>query len=376
MSKKKVSNFIYIDYGSNGNAGYYSKAILDAIDTNFRITAFLHKEHKREYKKIKVYSIFCFFYENIKLIKPLLNVYKTIDLGISFLFIIFYTFVKSLKNKQIIIINLYQSFIHYYFLILVIKKFSKVCLVIHDGNEHNSRSNYPKFLMSNRDKIINASDLLIFHGSETKKILYKFKKTLVEIPFPFEKPKKITKLFLKKDEIIKFLFIGNIREEKGVKNLLKAWEILGEIKQKAQLTIAGNNTIALKIDQSKRNDINFKIGFLSDELFEKLISESHYIVLPYLKGTTNSGIFSVVTSQLKPSITSNIELFKNSIFSIKELRFENSIKSLALLFENTIINHKEKYKSYVDFIIEKHHIQNQNYRKKLLKGFNAIIEKN
>ena len=83
-----------------------------------------------------------------------------------------------------------------------------------------------------------------------------------------------------------------------------------------------------------------------------------------------------MTSQLKPSITSNIELFKNSIFSIKELRFENSIKSLALLFENTIINHKEKYKSYVDFIIEKHHIQNQNYKKKLLKGFNAIIEKN
>ena len=159
---------------------------------------------------------------------------------------------------------------------------------------------------------------------------------------------------------VKFLFIGHIRKEKGINNLITAWSSLDtEAIGKAYLTIAGNDDLNLGEKAINLTNCVTKFGYLDDKEFESLIKDSDYIVLPY-HGGTNSGVLAVASSFGKPCITSMIPCFSQSQFFLKDLSFRHP-EELPSLLSNVIEQHLIKYDTYRDFLLSINEIYQRDF---------------
>jgi len=111
----------------------------------------------------------------------------------------------------------------------------------------------------------------------------------------------------------RFLFIGHLRQEKGIAVLLEAWARFRQARQDVELVIAGNIPPGCQYDltAAPERGIRLLTRYLSDEEYVNLIRESDCVVLPYLRGT-NSAVVSTVLAARKNLIVSDIPMFKSN----------------------------------------------------------------
>jgi glycosyltransferase involved in cell wall biosynthesis len=187
------------------------------------------------------------------------------------------------------------------------------------------------------------------------------------IRFPVEN-RRMSKV-RQRDGQVKFLFIGHLRKEKGIINLIKAWSLLNPADVSvANLTIAGSDFLNMGSDAVNLPNCTTKFGYIDDEEFEALIEDTDYVVLPY-EGGTNSGVLSTATSYEKPCITSNIPCFSQSQYFLEDLSFRNP-DDLQPMIARVINTHADKYDNYVAFLRSK----NIDYQKDFDEDINQMYK--
>lgn len=332
---------IYIDYASKGNSGAYSIETLKPCTVN--ATAFLHfKCPDLPFYHIKVFRIFSalnsFFVPRI-----LNNLYKCIDLYFSFFIIYLWSIQQKSKYDLVFWVQFHQSFHAYKWLFKKLSTFGKLVVTVHDAVE--LKHNYPSIVMSKRDDILKYSNLLVVHNSDSVNKLSYLNIPFLRMPFPLLEHNCRSRT-AKDNSIVKFLFIGHVRQEKGLDTLIAAWRDLpSDALDRACLTIAGTGANQSGINFSQILSCKVYSEYLSDEKFSHFISDAHYVVLPY-RGGTNSGVMSEASALEVPCITTNLPVFTESPFYLENL----NVKDTAFLSEfllSTIEKHKNHYYEYV-----------------------------
>ena len=172
----------------------------------------------------------------------------------------------------------------------------------------------------------------------------------------------------------KFLFIGVMREEKGVQILVDAWKKLGN-NFNGELVIAGFKPQNVQIDFSKLNDFkNFKLIMksLSDNEYSNLIKETDYAIFPYLK-VGNSGVLSTVVSLNKVPITTKLKVFVDSEFVNEDLICEvNNVDDLAKKIKEVSNNHQSNYINYTKKIEENLNKNKKDFYKNVIEAYKKI----
>jgi len=108
----------------------------------------------------------------------------------------------------------------------------------------------------------------------------------------------------------RFLFVGHLRAEKGADLLVRAWRHAYPSIPGASLMVAGLAPPGVEAPIADRAaGLEVINGYIDQALYVRLISEADCVVLPYVAGT-NSAILSNVVSLGKPSIVSDIEMFR------------------------------------------------------------------
>lgn len=368
MKEKKI---IHIDYGTRGDAGLYLIRIIENLKENFPgQSAYVHVDFYGEFNDVKVFK----FFERYTKIIPfnfLKKVYKFFNLYTSFFKIILNIKKDSYMHECYVVVSLFQSFWIYQYFIDKVSKFAKVIVIVHDAVE--LKSSYPKFLMTKRDRILKNSYALLVHGESSIKILEYLNKKMFSFPFPLYKTKYSANR--NDNEKITILFIGHIREEKGLDLLLDAWGRICNKYSNIELRVRGSMALTeSKINFVDFSTVNIRIAFLTDEEFREEIADSDYVALPY-RGGTNSAVFSVAVSLGKPCITSDIPLFTQSSFSIPELMFKaGDEKELTELLSRVILEHSKKYREYINYLDKRVAEYEQIFKNDLNVAFNAILK--
>jgi len=204
-----------------------------------------------------------------------------------------------------------------YWIIMYIKKYSKVIYTSHDAFTHHVESEYKGMFV----KILKIVDQVIVHTRTSKRNLTDFiagekieiiKHGLLRLDKYCKKEFDTNKL--KKDlnienEII-FSALGSMEYYKGTDILLEAWHTSEALRKskKVKLIIAGKNKMGLKRKNIRDDNIIFIDRFISDEEFIALIKLSDVILLPYRKISQSGLLLSAISEEKKVLVSTAGEL--------------------------------------------------------------------
>jgi glycosyltransferase involved in cell wall biosynthesis len=147
---------------------------------------------------------------------------------------------------------------------------------------------------------------------------------------------------------IRFLFLGYIRQYKGVDLLIESFQRLHNIgARRVELLIAGScdnwEYYRPLITSSER--IKTRIELIPNKDIPDLVSSCHYVILPYTDGT-QSGILNLAYRYNKPVIVSDIDAFKQFVVegSTGFMFHSKSSDSLTAVIRDTILQHDKRYR--------------------------------
>lgn len=196
---------------------------------------------------------------------------------------------------------------------LVKTKGVKVVWTVHNLINHESKN--PKLELKFRRLLAKQADLLCFHSKEAQELVYREYKLGPETPYtitqhacyptstsydPSETDSILSQFGVSRDKFV-YLFFGQIRKYKGVKQLIEAFRELDDAN--VQLVIAGHIVPSEEewITTEARKDprIVLENRFLADAELERLIMACNIVVLPYAR-TLSSGSALMAISYGKP----------------------------------------------------------------------------
>jgi glycosyltransferase involved in cell wall biosynthesis len=316
----KPTLLVHIDYGSQGSAGLYIERLLKAPTSFDEVEAFVHHDYAGDGGAAAVHRIFGRRSANMKL-RALQGLYKWIDLYSCFFSIWMQLRRRSRSRRMVVVISLFQSFRAYEWLFRRLRPLGKLVVIVHDAVEH--AHSYPALVMSPREDILAHAHKLIAHSDDAKRKLERYGRPVSVMPFPPMKPDSRGEKGRSGVGLVRFLFIGHIKAEKGVDRLVKVWRSLPEsVVQRCSLTIAGSLSSDVPPDFDGLRNATIRVGFLGDEEFVGLIEAADCLLFPYIGGT-NSGVYSISCSMAKPSIVSSLPVFSESPFYPASLSFDS-----------------------------------------------------
>ncbi|MCL1863983.1 MAG: glycosyltransferase [Defluviitaleaceae bacterium] len=347
MNKPKL---VHIFYNSAGNGGLYIKPIYDALCNDYVQKCYVNYYYPKAYENFeRTFFKFTERNENNPYIRLFfLDILRKIARYIEL----------KLENAKMIrsMVKFEPDIVNYSLMNMpdsmeFIKRIKKslpkatILVTCHDVTPFESTKGI------NYQCIYNLSDFLLTHTQNAIEILQNEysvdKNKIIYHPFPLINLLEINNI---KNKIIPnkspiFLFIGAIREEKGVQHLVDAWELLGE-DFNAELVIAGFRPSNVFIDFTKiekHKNVNLKIAYLSDEDYINLVSQADYVVFPYTK-VGNSGVLSTAVSLSKVPIVSRLPTFTESLYYQEHLCFEpGNVKDLVNCLRRTRDTFTESY---------------------------------
>lgn len=367
----KKSLAIHIDYGSKGNSGLYMHEILANLEGDFDCEAYLHSQYEYQ-SKGKIHKVFDKYssYLNVEKLK---QVYKLIDLYYVLIrLLIRVLFIRD--RKVYLFMSLYEPFSIYKFFLRFARLNKGVTNIatVHDAEP--LFNNYPAIIMTSQNEIIYYSHFLIVHTDDSMQKLSALGKTMFKCPFPLMKLNEVKEP--KVNSCIKFLFLGYLRKEKGVDLLIDAWSYIEKKFTNVQLTIAGGVPFGLQYEFDKLNKSKLLLHYIPDELYAKLIHDCDYGILPYTGGT-NSGIVSTMASMDKPTITSDLPMFKESAFVLPQLLFKTGdLTSLQEKISETIQSHLNNYPGLMREIKTRNNSYSNQFKIELNHTYNQIFSSN
>jgi len=328
--------FVY--YSTAGNSGLYLNSIYEALKNRWDVTLAVNYYYPFDSENTK--KIYFKYTENTDENKWLKKINKKIRKVIR-LFELVIGYVKTLievrKIKpEILNYSLVNMPFTEWFLrgVKLVSKNTKIVVTCHDVIPFQSTS-HVKY-----DVIYNMAHFLLVHNEasiESLQNYYKIdNKKILKHPFPLMDVNSMINLDKRKiNKVSKFLFIGVLREEKGVDILIDAWKKFNN-NSEVKLTIAGF------LPEGVNLNFNEIVGFenvkiilkkLSDYEYTSLINDNDCVILPY-KQVGNSGVLSTIASMNRVVISSELPAFIESGFVNKKLVFENeNSKDLVNIIE-------------------------------------------
>lgn len=190
-----------------------------------------------------------------------------------------------------------------------------------------------------KKRIYDLADYYLVHTEKSKQELrdlfnVRDEQVLMHL-FPLMDLSKMDKENKIEDIKYDFLFIGHMRQEKGIPLLIRAWETFHKNYPNACLCIAGNpyyykEYLSKRKDWCVKNGIDLKLGFINDDDYIKIVKSSKCVVFPYTGGT-NSGVISTVVSLGRDVITSDLGMFADNQFVPNENMFKTgNVDSLVM----------------------------------------------
>lgn len=280
------------------------------------------------------------------------NVLNILWFPVKYLNILFFL----IKNKKYSIVHIhgasYISFYRKYAIFLIVKYLlgRKVVYHIHGGAYHKFENDSSFFLKQMIHHMMDKSDAIICLSENWSKY-YKtnFHPIKVFVLNNIIQEPNSGKIWIDKN-VIQFLFLGKISEEKGVFDLIESVHKNKDFLQgKVKIIIGGDgetDRLMSKINQLKIFKIIEFVGWVSGEEKDKLLAESDIFLLPsYYEGLPISILEAM--SYKMPIISTDVggipTIVKNDIngFLIKAGDKEALFAEMKFFIEN-----REKIKEY------------------------------
>lgn len=375
MSKKVY----HIYYNTAGNSGLYLNPIHNALKDIYEQKFFVNKYYPLDIPNF------------IRLFFPLTeknenNIHKHI-LKFNFIRKVLRFFeLKYGNNKMLNIIKKEQpDIINYSFtnmpdVLSILKKLKSVSpksiliITCHDVLPFSS-TNHISY-----QKVYNLADFLMVHNINSIHILREtyniVEKKILYHPFPLIDLSILqNKVTVKTNKQPVFLFIGVMREEKGVQYLVNAWNKLGE-GFPAQLIIAGfkpeNVSINFKQIQSFSN-VKLLVKALTDAEYFNLVSMCDYVIFPYTQ-VGNSGVLSTIVSLNKIPVTTQLNTFMESPYVLNELSCKpKDVDELINLISRVTFSFHNKIDEQKLYVAEALNNANRNFALMVRKAYNKCL---
>ncbi|WP_341221447.1 glycosyltransferase family 4 protein [Polaribacter atrinae] len=332
--RKKI-DLLHVYAGTRGASGLYLDEIYNALKCKYKQEVIVSAFYPFSYGKKWFYR-----YSDISSIKlNILNI-NIIRKAVRFCELIL-TLIRTfiyIKIKKIRFVNYGLTSdlkIELFFIkLLKFKSDVKIIVTCHDVLPFGSDN--PIILskkIAKKKNFFDIADFLLIHNENSKKELKKYynisDKKVFMIYFPLmdlnnlEIEHTAIKLIKNKGQFTIGMF-GNLRQEKGVDVLLKAWSKVHEQSKNLQLIIAGYvpPNIDYCFENYKDKSVLIYDQFICDSEFKSLISTCDLVVLPYKRGT-NSGIPSQIISSGTLVLASDIPMFKNNSIILKDFLFKS-----------------------------------------------------
>ncbi|MCM1141892.1 MAG: glycosyltransferase, partial [Muribaculum sp.] len=284
------------------------------------------------------------------------------------------TFISIVRQKpRIINYSLIQTFLPEIIFLKAIRRFTKAKLIItcHDVIPFSNKYITHEQCVRMRKTAFDLADYLLIHNSNSALDLQNYydinQNKIIYHSFPLMDISKLYPCEFNNEYKSDFLFIGHMREEKGIFLLIDAWKKFQKNNKEAKLIIAGSNPNNYDFSELKNCNVTLKIGFLSDIDYCQLIRSTKYVILPYLRGT-NSGVVSTVLGLGKIPICSDIPMFKNNPLISERLLFHNESVDSLVEKMNEMVN--EGINLNIDSIITDY---KNNFENEVIKTYNKIL---
>ena len=350
----------YIYWGTAGNSGLYLDEIYKVLEEEgYQQKAFVNYYYPFTYGK-KVF----FKYGDIgnSTLSPRKRRFvQFLEILYGFTIALFSSIIERPRIINYSHVANSYFFIRAYLKILKYLSGAKLVITCHDVNCHLANNE-----IKARKSVFTHADYLLVHTKRSIRELIEFfdinESKILYHPFPIMDLNKIKPSVVKQYPQSDFLFIGHLRKDKGIEFLLSSWRSFHEINKYATLRICGKEGPGINISTNDYDALNidFHLGFVSDDDYFSYIKSTRYVILPYLEGT-NSGIVSTVLSLGADVITSDLPMFSESPLIHKENLFKTNNKDsfLKLLMEkmgatphtdNTLNHYRDDFKEKVNSV--------------------------
>lgn len=350
ISRKKIC---HIYYNTAGNSGLYLNPIAKALEGEYEQIFYVNYYYPLSTEGFNRY-FFKLTEKNENNHHILIMKNPLIRKAVRFFELKYenYKVLRELRSNQYDVINYSLTNMPDALMLRKIKRIlpkAKMVVTCHDVVPFNATNGI------DYQTIYDEADTLLVHTRNAFQILKAVynvpEKKIVYHPFPSIDLSLLNAAGTNREsqeKIPAFLFIGVMRQEKGVQNLVDAWFHLGE-NFPAKLVIAGFKPDDVEIDFeqiSKFKNVNLIVKSLSDDEYFGYVNAADYVVFPYSK-VGNSGVLSTVVSLRKIPVTTKLPTFLESGYCIDELMCEpNDVLGLAELINNITHMHSSDYKKY------------------------------
>ena len=333
----------HVYYGTRGRAGAYIHAVQEACQqAHIRSRAFVSCRYRYDTWNVTK----CFF--------PITDAFQSRNLfvvairAIEFVLGYIFVLILSLFSHPRINLSLNDDTI-------VTLLFVKSCkllklpldLTCHDVIAHNGT------FSSRRQSMVDLADRLIVHNDNARKTLRSIlgedsTSKIVQYPFPSASDSSILssrKMKRARDELTTqlngrstyILFIGVVRQSKGIENLLDAFQLISR-KKDLGLVIAGKwsgTPASLKERAVKLKHCILIDRYLTDDEFAAFIEGATVVVLPYLD-YTHSAVLPSCADHKATVILSDIPMFREFLPNYSLFFEKGSVSSLANAIETAM----------------------------------------
>ena len=183
-----------------------------------------------------------------------------------------------------------------------------------------------------RRRILKSADFILCHNDFSASLaaeIYGGGKVLKH-PFPpmFVKENHNNEVIKRQEASI--LFLGNLRVEKGVSNLIEAWKNHKNRGGDGKLTVAGKSTQSFQMPTLEDQD-SLKLEvidkYVSNNEMARLLDSHQYLILPYIGGT-NSGFPLIALSRRCVPLVSSLPFFKEMEYINDSCYFDPDIEGI------------------------------------------------
>ena len=358
-----------------GPSNYYKSGITDYL---MSLATILQKSSKfnvhivflRKFVPAKLFPGKNRKIQNYPLKIPLMiNYYNGIDWTLIPSLIKALMFVKESKSKTILVQWWSSSILFIYLILMYINQILNLkwsfiieCHEVFDPKEQKNPI-LRLYVKTLAPLLFKKSKKIIFHSkAELKEITTALRLSIDKSciinhisPVLYKSSANTSKESRKKDRTINLLYFGLIREYRGIKYLIKAFE---EIKQKK----FSNNNIMLNIigeiwenkeelDHMIKTSVVSKIikltnEYIPDSKIPEIFNSADLIILPYLRGT-QSGVLHLAMTYDKPIIISDVGGFSESLkdyskkFFVRPCNIDSLSNALNIMIKKIITGELE-----------------------------------
>ena len=329
--QSKSNKILFIDVATSGIAGCYADKYFNALntDSNIEVVVSYYFPYNYGYK---------FFYRYSDLAASnKLHKFELLRLAIRLIemFIGFTLIVKLMYRSKYdkVIYALSTNLKIEYFFLFFIKNIFKINLYIiaHDVIPFVFSFENLNKKIKQRKKFFLLSDKIIIHNNSSLADLIKIysinEDKILTLKFPLY---NLDQKLIYNEKITDYidskylLFIGHLREEKGVDFLLEVWKSVVHVNKDFKLVIAGRipRGSKMSITDFEIENVVFLNKYVNDITFKSLIDNSAAVLLPYKRATNSAVLYSILT-RIKPVILSDIPVFNENLLIDKSLMFRN-----------------------------------------------------